>query len=468
VFEPLYTAGEMRAAEERYPGYPDSMRALMDRAGTAVAEHALDWSPEARSYTVVCGPGNNGGDGKVAAQLLSGAGRDVRVVNAKPEDEEKDLGEPDVVVDALFGTGFTGEPRPAAAALIGQINGLQGTAEIVAVDVPSGVDASTGEVAGAAVEADLTVTFHGEKLGLLVTPGGFHAGAVEVVDIGLEPAATQHVRATHELLELVPLRGPRDNKYTAGHVLVVGGSPGLTGAPSLASEAAMRSDAGYVTVAAPRSTLPVFELRLLEAVKRPLPDDDEGRLTLDAFGEIATLAERAGALALGPGVGRSEGTRALVRRLLRELELPAVVDADALFGLEPDDWPSPRVLTPHSGELGRLLGESSAWVDAHRLEAAARAVDRFRCVVLLKGASTLVAAPGEGVIVVEGQPALATAGTGDVLTGIIGAFLAKGMDARLAAAAAATAHSVAAAQAPQQAGLIASDLLELLPDALAR
>ena len=230
----------------------------------------------------------------------------------------------------------------------------------------------------------------------------------------------------------------------------------------------MRSDAGYVTVAAPRSTLPVFELRLLEAVKRPLPDDDEGRLTLDAFGEIATLAERAGALALGPGVGRSEGTRALVRRLLRELELPAVVDADALFGLEPDDWPSPRVLTPHSGELGRLLGESSAWVDAHRLEAAARAVDRFRCVVLLKGASTLVAAPGEGVIVVEGQPALATAGTGDVLTGIIGAFLAKGMDARLAAAAAATAHSVAAAQAPQQAGLIASDLLELLPDALAR
>ena len=467
MFEPLYTAAEMRAAEERYPGYPDSMRELMERAGTAVAEHALDWSPDARSYTVVCGPGNNGGDGKVAAQVLAGEGRDVRVVDAKPEDEEKDLGEPDVVVDALFGTGFTGEPRPAAAALIGQINALRGTAEIVAVDVPSGVDASSGEVAGAAVEADLTVTFHGEKLGLLVMPGGFHAGAVEVVDIGLEPVATRHVRTTDELLELVPLRGPRDNKYTAGHVLVVGGSPGLTGAPSLASEAAMRADAGYVTVAAPRSTLPVFELRLLEAVKRPLPED-EGRLTPEAFDEIAALAERAGALAVGPGLGRSDGTRALVRRILRELELPAVVDADALFGLEPGEWPSPRVLTPHSGELGRLLGESSAWIDAHRLEAAARAVERFRCVVLLKGASTLVAAPREGVIVVEGQPALATAGTGDVLTGIIGAFLAKGMDARLAAAAGATAHSAAAAQAPQRAGLIASDLLELLPDALAR
>ncbi len=466
MFDPLYTAAEMRAAEEAHPGYPESMRDLMERAGSAVAEQALEWFSEASSFTVVCGGGSNGGDGRVAARALREAGRQVKIVDAKADDEERDLGSPDAVIDALFGTGFTGTPRPGAARLIAQMNDLG--VPVVAIDVPSGVDASTGEVAGGAVRADVTVTFHGEKVGLRVAPGAFHAGTIELVDIGLDPVDTEHAAVTSEILELVPLRRPTDTKYTAGHVLVVGGSPGLTGAPSLVAMAAMRADAGYVTVAAPRSALPVFEQRLLEAVKRPLEEDSEGLIADDAADEILRLARKAGSVALGPGLGRSDGTRRVVERLLRELELPVVVDADALFGLEPGDWPGPRVLTPHSGELAGLLGESSIWVDAHRLEAARLAVERFHCIVLLKGASTVIAAPGRATLVSDGFAGLATAGTGDVLTGIIGAFLAKGMDARLATAAAARAHVEAAIEASQGAGLIASDVIEALPGALVR
>jgi NAD(P)H-hydrate epimerase len=464
VFEPLYTAAEMRAAEERYPNYPDSVTELMERAGRAVAALILRDFGDAERICVVCGSGNNGGDGRVTARLLREAGRDVRVVDVKPEDEPKDLGEPDLIVDAIFGTGFTGEPRPGAARLIEEINATG--VEVVAVDIPSGVDASTGEVAGAVVDAWATVTFHGEKVGLQVTPGAYHCGYLEVADIGLEPAAARHVRAKRAILDLVPLRGPSDNKYTAGHVLVVGGSRGLSGAPCLTALAAMRSDAGYVTMGGPRSVIPVFEHWVLEAVKRPLPEDEDGLLTLDGADEALTLAQRASSVALGTGLGRSEGTKAAVRRLLEELQVPVVVDADGLWELEPGDWPAPRVLTPHSGELARLLHVESSWVDAHRLQALERAVEKFDCVVLLKGHGTLVGAPGEGAIVCGGFPSLATAGTGDVLTGIVAAFLGKGMDARLAASAAATAHTAAAIESPQKAGLIAGDLLDTVPTVL--
>ena len=209
---------------------------------------------------------------------------------------------------------------------------------------------------------------------------------------------------------------------------------------------------GYVAVVAPAESLPVLELRLLEAVKRPIE-------------EVFTAAERAGALALGPGLG--EGREALVRHLLAESELPAVVDADGLRGLEPFERAAPTVLTPHEGELGRLLDEQSSWVAAHRLEAVRRAVERFRCVVLLKGADTLVGAPGSGLLVVSlGPPSLATAGTGDVLTGVIAAFLAKGLEASFAAAAGAAAQQLAATLAPHQVGLVASDVVARLPEAL--
>ena len=439
MLAPLYTADEMGAAEAGH-----DVAEMMELAGRGVAEAILRRYPDARRIACMCGGGANGGDGRIAARVLREAGR---------EAVEELADGADLIVDALFGTGFHGEPRPEAAGLIERVNGAG--VPIVAVDVPSGVDASTGEVAGAAVRAELTVTMHAPKVGLAVAPGRFHAGEIETVSIGVDHDETRNRLVTDEILGLVPRRRIEDNKYSAGAVLVVGGAPGLTGAVCLAAEAAFRADAGYVAVAVPERSLPVVEQRLLEAVKR----------TLD---EIDDLLPRMRALALGPGLGRGPDERALVRRLLEGTSLPAVVDADGLFELERFERDGPTVLTPHAGELARLIGESSDWVGAHRLAALERAVDRFGCVVLLKGADTLVGAPGEGVLVhVSKEPGLATAGTGDVLTGIVAAFLAKGVDARFAAAAAAAAHARAAQRASQQAGLVASDVISLLPRALA-
>jgi ADP-dependent NAD(P)H-hydrate dehydratase / NAD(P)H-hydrate epimerase len=453
MLEPLYTADEMRAAEAAYPGSEDE---LMDRAGRAVAAEVLRRWPEAERIVAVCGSGKNGGDGRVAVEALREAGKEAEV--------RDDHGGADVVIDALFGTGFHGEPRPDAARKIAAINAAP--APVVSVDIASGVDASTGEIRSGAVDADVSVTFHACKVGHEVAPGRFHAGEVVVADIGLEPVATRHAVATKEILGIVPRRSARDTKYTAGHVVVVGGSPGMTGAPSLSALAALRADAGYVTLGGPASAIPIFESRVLEAVKRPLSEDGNSLIAPDAADEVLGLAGKAGALAIGPGLGRSDGTHELVRRVLAEAKVPAVVDGDGLFGLEPADWPAPRVLTPHSGELARLLDVESDWVDAHRLAALEQAVERLRCVVLLKGDGTLVAEHGSGVIVCGGDPALATAGTGDVLTGIVAAFLAKGVEPRLAAVAAAVAHTEAARAAPARTGLIASDLLDLIPRVL--
>jgi len=310
---------------------------------------------------------------------------------------------------------------------------------------------------GAAVDATCTVTFHGEKVGHHVGPGEFFRGFyVEVADIGLGAVDTHAHRVVGiDILQLVPRRMPRDNKYTAGSLLVVGGSRGMSGAAALAARAAFRADAGHVTIAAPADSIPVLETLVLEAVKRPLE-------------AVFDAAARASALAIGPGLGRDDESEALVLRLLEETDLPAVVDADALFGLEPFSRSAhaPTVLTPHSGELARLLGTESSWVDAHRLAALDQAVEKFDCVVLLKGNDTLIGAPGQGPLVSGGWPALATAGTGDVLTGIIGAFLSKGVGARLAAAAGATAHAHAAMAVEHPDGLVASDVVEALPGVL--
>lgn len=437
---PLYTAAEMKAAEAGH-----DVEALMERAAQAVADAVRSRFPDAQRIRAVCGKGANGGDGRIAVRLLRESGLEA-VESTDPEDA-------DVLVDALFGTGFSGAPRADAAGLIRRINAA--AAPVVAVDVPSGVDASTGEVPGDAVEADLTVTMHGLKVGLEVEPGRAHAGEIVVADIGLEHVPTRNALVGDELLARVPRRSDGQNKYSAGSVLVVGGAPGMSGAAALTARAAFRADAGYVVVAAPERSVPVLETLVLEAVKRPL-------------GEAFEASERARSLAVGPGLGRAAEHRELVRKLLLETEVPAVVDADGLDGLEPFERAAETVLTPHSGELGRLLDEESAWVDAHRLEALARAVERFGCVVLLKGPDTLVGAPREGVWVCgENVPALATAGTGDVLTGIIAAFLAKGLDARTAAAAAAVTHRRAARLAGASVGLVASDVVEALPAALA-
>jgi NAD(P)H-hydrate epimerase len=450
VHEPLYSADEMRAAEARYPGYPGTADELMERAAAAVAAEALRAFPDARHFAVVCGKGANGRDGRIAARLLREAGRDAQ--------ETDDLSGADVVVDALFGTGFHGAPRPDAAALIDRIG--ESGLPVLSVDLPSGVDASTGEIAGAAVTADVTVTFHGAKVGLAVAPGRFNSGRVVVADIGLDPAATSIVRATPAVLSLVPRRGTRDSKFTAGSLLVVGGASGTTGAAVLAATAALRADAGYVTLAVPTDQLAVAETLALEPVKRGFAYDS-------ALETLETDLVRASALAVGPGLGRSDEARSLVRGLLERSVLPAVVDADALFLLEPVARDAVTVLTPHAGELARLLDTDSAWVSAHRLEATTRCADRFGAVVVLKGADTIVRAPdGRTVVCDVGPPSLATAGTGDVLTGVLGAFLAKGLDATDAAVAAAVAHGLAARAVPHQAGLIASDVVEALPSVL--
>src|SRR3954465_5726762 len=451
MLEPLYTADEMRAAEAGH-----DVDDLMARAGRAVAEEAMRRFPEARRFVAGCGGGASGGDGRIAVDVLREAGREAEVSD--------DVSGADVVIDALFGTGFRGEPREDAARKIAAINAAD--AAVVAVDVASGVNASPGEGGGACVDADLTVTMHGRKVGLEVAPGRFHAGEVVVADIGLERRETKNRIVTGEILEQVPRKRADQNKYSAGTVLVVGGSRGMGGARCLAAEAAFRADAGYVAVAVPDSTLPVFEQRLLEAVKLPCPEDG-GRISPRAIEPITEFAEKAGAVALGPGLGRGDGPREVVARLLAELDVPIVVDADGLFGLEPFERKGPSVLTPHEGELARLLGEESSWVAAHRLEAVQRAAERFGCVCLLKGADTLVASPREGVLVCSlGTPALATAGSGDVLTGIVAAFLAKGLDPRVATAAAAVAQQLASRQIPQ-AGAVASDVIGALPLVLA-
>jgi NAD(P)H-hydrate epimerase len=450
-YQPLYTAADMRVAEERYPNYPDSIPELMERAGSAVAREAMQAFPEARRFACVCGGGSNGGDGRVAARVLREAG-------LVADETFDDLEGYDVIVDALFGTGFHGEPRREAAALIERMNAAPG--RVVAVDLPSGVDGSTGEVATVAVDADLTVTFHGLKVGLVISPGRFHAGRVVVSDIGLDHAPTSRRLATVSLLDEVPRRRTGDTKYSAGSVLVVGGQPGMTSAACLSALAALRADAGYVTLAVPSDSLHAAEALALEPVKLAWNDED-------ALDVLTTAAERASALAIGPGLGRTEARRSLVRQLLERIDLPAVVDADALFELEPFERQAPTVLTPHAGELARLLDRDSAWVGEHRLEAARDCANLFRVTVLLKGADTIVRTPGTGAVVCDlGPPSLATAGTGDVLTGVIAAFLSKGMDEGVAAAAAAIAHGQAARLLPHQAGLVASDLLETIPAAL--
>jgi NAD(P)H-hydrate epimerase len=435
--EPLYTAEEMRAVEAGH-----DVDAMMQRAGAAVAEELMRRFPDGRRIALHAGGGANGGDGNIAAEVLRAQGREL--VDDRP----------DVVIDALLGTGLKGAPRDETSQVIDRINGAG--VPVLAVDIPSGVNASTGEVAGAAVNADVTVTMHGPKVGLAIAPGRFRAGEVAVADIGLEAAETEHRLVTAEILETVPRRSSGDNKYTAGHVLVVGGSRGMTGAPALAARAALRADIGYVTIAAPAESLPVLETLVLEAVKRPLED-------------VFEAAAKAKALAVGPGLGREAETKALVRRLLTEVELPAVADADALFELEPGTWPAPRVFTPHEGELARLLGRESKEIAAHRLASVQEAAEKFSAVVVLKGEDSLVAGPGRGVLVSAlGLPSLASAGTGDVLTGVTAAFLAKGMETQQAAAAACAAQQLASQAAPQRYGLVASDVIEALPHALAR
>jgi NAD(P)H-hydrate epimerase len=380
------------------------------------------------------------------------------------------------IVDAILGTGFSGEARDPAKTAIEAINASGAT--VIACDVPSGVDASSGEVEGPAVRAAATVTFAAGKPGLWIAPGKDHAGEVTVVDIGIPPGGPADPAIgliSHRATSGIPRRGRESTKFASGSVLVCGGSTGLTGAPCLASEAAARAGAGYVTACVPRSLNLIFEVRLLEVMTVPLPDTDG---SFDPAGAETVLerAERSDALVLGPGVGRQPGAVELVKALSQRAALPLLLDADGLnaHAGELDSLSArsaPTVLTPHAGELARLLDSDSKAVEGHRLACVRRAAAEAGAIVVLKGDDTLVADPDGRVGVNRGgASALATAGTGDVLSGVIGAFLAKRMDPFHAACAGVLVHARAgrlAAETIGSEGVIARDVIELLPRALA-
>jgi NAD(P)H-hydrate epimerase len=474
---------------------------LMERAGLGVAR-AVEQVARDGAVAVVCGKGNNGGDGFVAARVLREAGRSVRVLCTAPPDEysgdartnlERLPGESPreldgatsldatVVVDALLGTGFEGTPRGAVAEAIAAVNAVR--AEVVSVDVPSGVDGSSGVVAADAVNATVTVTFQLGKPGLWIAPGKWHAGEVRVVDIGIPrealesaPPAREHgaVGLIEEAIAAeLPRRGFSSTKFSSGHLLVVGGSPGLMGAPRMAAHGAMRSGAGYVTACVPASLAGILATASTpETMTRALPDE-AGSLTEAGLEIVLEAASRGGALALGSGLGRGPSAISFVRTLAQRAELPIVLDADGLNAHAGElevlaRRPAPTVLTPHAGELGRLLGVSSSEVERERLHHARVAAERAGSIVVLKGDDTLVVSP-DGLALVNrgGSPALATAGTGDVLAGVIGALLAGGLDALTAAAAGVWMHAAAGREAARRQGsaegVIASDVIAALP-----
>jgi NAD(P)H-hydrate epimerase len=505
---PLPDAEEMRALDrwaidER--GVPSLD--LMERAGAAVARAVERIAPDG-PVAVVCGKGNNGGDGLVAARLLRDAGREVAVMCVAPPgefsgDARENLarltGEPPqlltavaadaldqpgasvieraaVIVDALLGTGFEGQPRGVMVAAIDAVNASR--AAVVSVDVPSGVAASTGVVCGRAVRAQATVTFHAAKPGLWIRPGKAHAGAVETVDIGIPRGAPEQapiglMRAS--VLDGLPRRQASSTKFTSGHVLIVGGSPGLTGAPRMAAHASMRAGAGYVTACVPASLQPILASSgPAEMMSRGLPDD-AGSLSEGGVESVLEASERGGALALGPGLGRTDGAVAFARALAQRAAIALVLDADGLNAHagrlgELMARRAPTVLTPHAGELGRLLELDSSEIERERLRHVRAASALAGAVVVLKGDDSLIADPtGRVAVSPGGTPALATAGTGDVLTGVIAALLSQGLDAFLAAAAGVCLHAAAGREAARRQGaaegVVASDVIAALPAA---
>ena len=490
--EPLLDAELMRATdrwaiEDR--GVPSLE--LMERAGEGLARVVAEAVPEGR-IAVVCGKGNNGGDGFVVARLLREAGREVDVLMIAPAEELTDdaravhdrcPGEPfsaarlqgaDGIVDALLGTGFSGAPRDPVAGAIAAINRCG--VPVVAADVPSGVNGSTGEVEGEAVRAAATVAFHAGKPGLWVHPGKAHAGEVRVVDIGIPDGAPGEPTAGligDRVLDGYPRRGASSTKFDSGAVVVIGGSSGMTGAPSLAAAAAIRSGAGYVTLGGPGSLELAFSARApVETMVRNLPEEDGG-LAAGALEPALEALERVDAAVLGPGLGRRDQTAQLVRDLAARTDIPLVIDADGLNAFEGSGVPprgGPTILTPHEGELGRLLGVPSSEVKARRLHHARAAAERAQAIVALKGDDTLVVSPDGRFAISRGDaPALATAGTGDVLSGVIAAMLARGLEPEQAACAGVWLHNRAgqlAAERHGADGVIASDVISCLPRSL--
>jgi NAD(P)H-hydrate epimerase len=474
----VLTPEAMGAADARAIATGTPVEVLMERAGRAVAwtvRRALPGTYR-RRVVVVCGKGNNGGDGLVAARVLSSWGVRVRVFELAAGIDrrrcDRALADADVVIDAMYGTGFRGTLEGDAAWLVERLERFDG--DVVAVDIPSGVDGLTGTVWGPVVRATHTVTFAARKPGLVFEPGRSLAGEVTVADIGIAVDAAsapgEHPIGLVEEADVaawLPARAPDAHKWASG-ALVVGGSRGMTGAPMLVSHAAMRAGAGIVWCALPG----VDAARRAaggEVITKGVPADAAGFLARGAAETLLADVGRFASVALGPGLGGAgdPDLQFVVRTVVAEARPPMVLDADGLNALAGDftslkarhTLGAPIVLTPHVGEYQRLMG---APVGGDRLAAARALAERSGAVVLLKGPGTVVASP-DGTVALNptGGAALATAGSGDVLTGIIAGFLARGLDAFRAAAAGAWVHGRTADRLVETdgPGLVAGDLV---------
>jgi hydroxyethylthiazole kinase-like uncharacterized protein yjeF len=507
----LVTASEMRELDRRAIqdlGIPSLV--LMENAGrTTYRVLRREFPGLPGDVAVLAGPGNNGGDGFVVARYLAGAGVPVAVFLLGSRDRlspdarvnfeilarlglpvaevltEADLNpalrrlaRAGLIVDALLGTGLNSPVKGLMAALIERLNQLQ--APVLAVDIPTGLSADTGAVLGVALKARVTVTYGWPKLGQVLPPGRDYVGRLWQADIGIPPslagASPLELADASEMLALLPPRAFASHKGAFGHLLVLAGSVGKTGAAALAAEAALRAGAGLVTLGVPASLNDILEGKLTEAMTLPLPEAPGARaLGAAAWGPIQEFLEEKFTLALGPGLGTHPETRDLVRRLAQDLPQPMVIDADGLNNLAGaaealKDAAGPRILTPHPGEMARLLGLTTPAVQARRLDLARETAARFGVTLVLKGAQTVVAAPdGRASLNATGNPALASGGTGDVLTGLIGGLLAQGLAPWDAARLGVFLHGLAAdyfvsRRGPR--GLIAGDLLAVLPRTL--
>ena len=466
---PILTPDEMRAADERTIAAGTPAAVLMYRAGREVA-----WAVRRRAgscyglrVVAVCGKGNNGGDGLVAAETLERWGARVERVRLHEGLDratvERLLARGSVVVDAMFGTGFSGALEGDAAWLVDVVTSSQ--ASVVAVDIPSGVDGSTGAIEGTAIRADATVVMAALKPGLVQEPGRSHAGEIEVADIGIDPGDPElGLTEASDIRRWISGRGATANKWLAG-VMVVGGSAGMTGAPMMVSHAALRAGAGIVWCGIPADAGSVAGT---EVIIRPLPSAD-GALAAEAGSAVLGVLDRFRSLVVGPGLGTHPATTSVVRSIVTAARPALVLDADGLNAFAGDvallreRRDRPTVVTPHAGEFARLMG---APVGDDRVAAARLLATRSGAVTVLKGSGTVVAAPdGRAVVNPTGSAALATAGTGDVLSGIIGGLLARGAPAFEAAAAGAFVHGAAADVLPTE-GLVAPDLLTAVPRVL--
>jgi len=484
---------------------------LMENAGLAMVDEIEKRGGRQRlRITVICGPGNNGGDGMVAARHLSDRGHEVVTFLASPraafsgdakvqlrtltrlemdvavlsstsslERAFRRAGESDVTIDALFGTGLTRTVEGHWAECVRIINSCPGL--VISADVPSGLDARTGHPLGDCVTADVTVTFALPKTGLVLFPGAQLAGEVVVADIGIPHSVIEGMELPGRLLDAERLlhiyqeRWPDTHKGTYGHLLLCCGSAGKMGAGILASRAAMRAGAGLVTLAVPASALHAVDTSTPEVMVAPLPETAEGSFSrLGANGLKKLISER-DALAMGPGISTDHEVGELLRDVLRWDGFPMVLDADALNLLEGDlqllmPRGSDTVITPHPGEMARLLVSNTTDVQSDRTGAALECAGRSGCVVVLKGAGTVIAHPdGTFFVNTSGNPGMASGGTGDILTGMIGALLARGCTPFDSAAAAVYLHGTAgdlAAQSNTEEALMATDIIETIGEAL--